>query len=148
MTTVLVSLISIVSVIVGALLNHLLTRSGQMRERILEERKQEGRDLITAITEHYDAALHLAPLKILKVPVKAEDQKMLDDARRRALRTLRDRIYLASDVKKGNLLKRWINAFNAFNDSEDSDDNDEITAFVSEYEAICDLIVKAAMKGA
>jgi len=139
------ALISLVSVIVGILLSHSLTRSGQKTQWILEQRKLEGRELIGAITEHYDAIMfHLAPSILKNIPVKAEDQTQLNDARRRALRTLSDRIYLASDVKQGKLSKRWVDAFNAFKDNKESEG---VTAFVREYEAICDFIVKAGTKG-
>ena len=118
MITALVSIVSIV----GIILTHILTRSGQTNQWILEQRRLEGRELIGAITEHYDAIMsHLPPSIIKNVPVKAEDQSQLDDARRKPLRTFRDRIYIATDVKQGNLSKRWIEAFNAFKDNKESD---------------------------
>jgi hypothetical protein len=136
------TLVGVVSMIIGIILTHILSRYGQANQWTLEQRRLEGRELIGAITEHYDAIMYyLAPSIAKNVPVKADDQCQLDDARRKALRALRDRIYLASDVKQGNLLKRWIEAFHAL---KEGDDSESVNAFQREYEDLCDLIVKAA----
>ncbi len=136
------ALVGIASMIIGIILTHILSRYGQANQWTLEQKRLEGRELIGALTEHYDAIMYyLAPSVAKNVAVNPDAQSQLDDARRKALRALRDRIYLASDVKKGNILKRWIEAFHAF---KEGDDSETVDAFQKEYEAICNLIVKAA----
>ena len=132
------ALVSLISVIAGALLNHQLTRSGQTNKWILEERKQEARELLTALTEQFDATLRF---RLRGIEIASEQRKLLDEADRKANRALRDRIFLAQDVKQNNLLRRWIDAKNAFSE------NFEVNVFADEIAAISDSIVKAATKG-
>jgi hypothetical protein len=65
----------------------------------------------------------------------------MEDAQSNAIRTIRDRIVIAEDVRSANILKRWIDAFTMYKATYNPG------PLTREYEAISEAIIDAAMKG-
>jgi hypothetical protein len=87
----------------GVALGHFLTRSWQHKQWLLDQRKEEWRELLTALAESLRASLKIYPARSLS----GDEEREIVNAQADSFRVIRDRIYIAIDVKELDLENRW-----------------------------------------
>lgn len=118
----------------GIVVGHVLTRSWQRKQWILDNRKEEFRELLTALAE----SLRIQMTKHAGALLNASEQKALIDAQAMVMRTIRDRIFIANDVERLNIENVWSAAVMSHHRTLD------ITPLAYTYRSIRDEVVKAA----
>jgi hypothetical protein len=83
---------------------HLLTRSWQREQERLDNKKQEYRELMTAMADAYTQLLRLGSGVVAD---SREVQAEIDSARFNSHRAIHDRIYIAETIKKMRLFENW-----------------------------------------
>jgi hypothetical protein len=102
--TMVVSGLGIGGTLGGIVLGQYLTRSWQREQWFLDRRKEEFRELLSALTRSYSTITQLTPsLKSLS----ERQQQAMDEAEATALAVVQDRIFIAMDVQELNVLQRW-----------------------------------------
>jgi hypothetical protein len=123
--------------LVGILVGHVLTRSWQQKQWMLDRRKEEWRELLTTLTASFVTICKLTgPMRALD----GNDMRELDEAQTVAQTTIRDRIFIAKEVKELKICETWMAAARAF-------EKDMIyMPFAEQYAVINAKIVDAATK--
>lgn len=111
-------LFTLAGVIIGALLTSILTRSWQQEQWLLEKRREEYRELLSAITLAYMALANIGELRILG-GLTREIQLDSERAIVESFRTLRDRIVIAGEIKSANSLDEWATAVQNYRRTND-----------------------------
>jgi hypothetical protein len=88
----------------GIVVGHFLTRSWQQQQWLLDNRREEYRELLNAITTSYMAFVHIAEQTGLGTTVSPEITLRAEQSAIDSFRTLRDRILIADEVKFANRL--------------------------------------------
>jgi hypothetical protein len=122
---------------VGILVGHVLTRSWQQKQWMLDRCKEEWRELLTTLTCSFVTTCKLnGPMRALD----GDDMRALDEAQTVAQTTIRDRIFIAKEVKELKIYETWVTAARAF-------EKDMIyIPFAEQYAVISAKIVDAATK--
>jgi hypothetical protein len=89
------------SALIAALLVHLLTQSRERERWILDCKKQEFKELMTALTESYVWTIRMHG------PSDEQLQRSHAEARANVLRVFRDRLYISDDLPLGPLAQQW-----------------------------------------
>jgi len=128
---------SAIGPLVGILVGHVLTRSWQQKQWMLDRRKEEWRELLTTLTGSFVTICKLTgPMRALD----GDDMRALDEAQTVAQTTIRDRIFIAKEVKELKIYETWVTAARAF-------EKDMIyIPFAEQYAVINAKIVDAATK--
>jgi hypothetical protein len=123
--------------LIGILVGHILTRSWQQKQWMLDRRKEEWRELLTTLTRSFVTICKLTgPMRALD----GDDMRALDEAQTVAQTTIRDRIFIAKEVKELKIYETWVTATRAF-------EKDMIyMPFAEQYAVINAKIVDAATK--
>src|SRR5271167_4168174 len=90
--------------LVGLLVGHLLTRSWQRQQWLMDNKKQEYRELMSALTKNYGI---LAQYKAPMVALDGMTQRRIAEAEGEALQILRDRIFIRKEVEDANVQALW-----------------------------------------
>ena len=86
----------IVSGFIAAVVVHLLTQSRERERWILDCKKQEFRELLSALSDAYSKTITmLSPQR----PLDGDEHTRLQEAQSNSVRIIRDRIYIAKDIK-------------------------------------------------
>jgi hypothetical protein len=129
--------IGLLGTCIGAGLVYLSTRKIQQDQWLRDSRKAEFSELLKALSQSYGVMISLrTPGRLLD----GHDLTNLEEAEASALRTIRDRIFIADDVARDNILELWTNASKTFDDCRD------FAKFRASYNLINEVIVKAAMQ--
>ncbi len=129
--------VSSLSALGGIVVGHWLNRSWQQRQWVLDNRKSEARELLTALAESYTALMRLRE----GVATSPEVQTMIDDAADKAIRCLADRIFLAERLEREDALNRWVKAMTTFHREL------EPFALRGEYEGLRATIIRTILEG-
>jgi hypothetical protein len=122
--------------LIGVIIGHLLTRSSERKRWRLDKEAEEYRDLLDALSAAY---LSLGKIELARgtdrirrtpEPLQEEDA---------AFRLLRDRMFVASKIRRGKILERWTEACKRFTGGQDT-----YTEFSTKYDAIADTIIRLA----
>ena len=70
---------------------------------MVDQRKEEWRELLTALAESLRVSLKIYPTRVLS----GEEERLIVEAQSNSFRTIRDRIFIASEVKELNIENRW-----------------------------------------
>jgi hypothetical protein len=127
---------SSVGPLVGVIIGAMLTRAWDRRKWINENRKQEYRELLTALTNACTALIDNAQA-LVQSPA---EQIFARDEYFKSLRVLQDRIFIANEVSKMGLFDRWGMAIKDLLETKD------LHKFEDSFEAMKNEIVKQAMK--
>ena len=73
---------------------------------MLDRHKEEWRELLTALAESLRCALKVYPMRLLD----SDEQREIVNAHADCFRVIRDRIFIASEVKRLDLENRWSTA--------------------------------------
>jgi|SRR6267154_3344340 len=122
--------------LVGVLVGALLARSWDRRKWTNENRRQEYRELLTALTSACTALIDNAQAVVQSPP----EQIFARDEYFKSLRVLQDRIFIANEIGKMNLFDRWGTAM------KDLQETRNFHKFEDTFEAMRKEIVKQAVK--
>src|ERR1700733_13084140 len=91
----------------GIVVGHFLTKSSQQKQWLLNNRKDEFRELLTAMAESMTAAMKVDP-RVRRITT--EEQDAIVQTQANFFRVVRDRIYIADDVGKLEVEIKWLRA--------------------------------------
>lgn len=120
----------------GILVGHFLTRSWQQKQWMLDRRKEEWRELLTTLTRSFVTICKYGPMSVLD----SDDMRAVDEAQTVAQTTIRDRVFIAREVKELNISETWAKAARAFEKDR------TFMPFAEQYALINARIVDAATK--
>jgi hypothetical protein len=122
--------------LVGLLVGHFLTRSWQKKQWLLDNEKQEYRELLDALSGAY---LSLAKTELVRGTDRVRSTPETSEAEDAAYRLLNDRIFIASKLKEENVFEQWTTMYKRFTGGQDT-----FTEFSSKYTAIHNTIIRLA----
>lgn len=135
--TLFLAIWGVVAPFLGVLAGSFLTSWWQHKQWVLDNKKQEYRELLSALSDAYGRICILQQPGVASGP---EEQRTLQETHLSALRTIRDRIFIVSDLNRDEILKLWLEATDHF-------ENDRLYLdFRQRYNEINSRIVKAAHK--
>lgn len=88
----------------GIVLGNYLTRSAHHKQWLRDNRKEEFKELMSALVA---PGIELLFFQTMKNTPLAQPLDLWVNARKIAIKTFSDRIYIADDLKKGNLFARY-----------------------------------------
>ena len=137
--TLVVAGMGIVGTLGGSVVGHLLSRSTQREQWERDCRKEEFRELLRALSDHFTILREFERLTYHQTP---EEREKLTDAEANFFRIVHSRIYIADDVDQLNIKNRWIDAVKRYRAQPDKPD---LQTFDKAYYEVNDAIVKAAL---
>jgi hypothetical protein len=87
----------------GILVGHFLSRSWQQEQWLMDRRKEEWRELLTALAESLRVSLKIYPARA----PSGQEERDIVEAQSNSFRVIRDRIFIALDVQRLNIENRW-----------------------------------------
>jgi hypothetical protein len=125
-------------VVIGSLLTYLSTRSAQRAQWLRDCRKEEFRELLRALSEHF--AILSEFWRIVQTP---EDREKLTDAEANFFRVVHSRIYIADDVNRLGIKNKWSDAVKRYRANPQAPD---LQTFYKAYCEVNGTIVNAALR--
>jgi hypothetical protein len=122
--------------LVGILVGSYLTTRAQRTYWVLDNKRSEYRKLLTTLTRSYSTIVNLRSQGI----VSGRDEIKCEQMRIAALNVIRDRIFIAKEVKEMGLLEKWAVATHDFNKSRDYE------LFATQFAKVADLVRSHAAK--
>ena len=120
-------LFTIGGVIIGSILTYTLTRRWQREQWIADSRKEEFRELLTAIAKSMDVHIRIWREGRPQTP---EDQVELQEAVSETFRTFHDRVFISEEIDQFRIEKIWVDAAKTYKETFDAevlfDAHDEI----------------------
>jgi hypothetical protein len=113
--TLIVGALGIGGTLGGIICGHLLTRSWQRKQWLLDRRADEFRELLTALSD----SLRVSMLMHSGGALGPNEQREIANAHSAAIRVIRSRIFVFYDIAKLDIELRWIRAVNAHKESLD-----------------------------
>ena len=107
-----VAAFGIVTAFSGVLIGQRMARNTQRAQWLRDCRKQEFKELLGTLTRSFTT---ICTKRQYMVPQSHEDQIALHEAEANALMTIKDRIFIAADVKRLDIYKLWNSAVNEYN---------------------------------
>lgn len=126
-----------VSGLVAAAAFHWFTQKRERERWLLDNRKQECRELLSALSDAYLALVNSKPLD----KMSTEELEQLRAIQTNSVRLIRDRIFIADDIMLNETSNRWLRAM------ERCEARIDVQHLHKEYEAIRTMVVNAARKG-
>src|SRR6266851_6871445 len=114
---------SLLGPLVGVLVGAWLARSWDKQKWLSDNRKQECRELLTAVTHAATAILDRdTGTDVLS---QMRKQALANDAYLISLKVFQDRIFIAGDVERAKLFDMWPVAVNRYNSTKDRNEFDD-----------------------
>lgn len=101
---------AVVGPLVGVMLGTYLTLRIQKQRWVLDNKKEEYRELLSALTESFHTILGLAPMSARST----EEQRESLQAHWKAMTVINDRIFITDEIRKLDVMNRWKTAFHEF----------------------------------
>jgi hypothetical protein len=108
--TLIVAALGIFGTLAGVVVGQVLSRSWQREQARLDIKRQEYRELMTAMADAYTQLLRAGS----GVSVSGEARAEIEAARYNSLRTMHDRIYIAGRVRELDLPQSWAAEMNRY----------------------------------
>jgi hypothetical protein len=109
--TLVVAIVGICGTLSGVLLGQWMSQRSQRKQWRMDKRKEEWRELLTTLTHSFATICQLTgPMMVLD----SDDQRKLSDAQTIAQTTIRDRIFIAKEVKNLKIYETWVTAARQF----------------------------------
>lgn len=105
MVTLVAAGVGVGGALVGIVIGHFLTRNSQHKQWLLDNRKEEFRQLVSALTEA--TVEHLAYI-LSQGTSEPEPRSIWMVAQKRAFCAITDRVYIASDIDKIDASNRYM----------------------------------------
>jgi len=131
-------LFTVGGVVIGSLLTYFLTRRWQREQWRNDNRKEEFRELIAALTASAMAFMTRTPYLDDRIVRREKEERHA--LYLEALRVIKTRIFIARDVKEMNLFDRWGESIRVMEES------DTIDQFEETFEKLRDEIIERATK--
>lgn len=97
----------VIAPLVGILVGHYLSRSWQQKQWMQDRRKEEWRELLSVLTRSFvTISKYSGPMMVLD----GDDMRTVDEAQTVAQTTIRDRIFIAKEVKELRIYEIWVKA--------------------------------------
>lgn len=128
----------LVGLLIGVFVGAWLARSWDRKKWMNDNRKQEYRELLTALTNGATAVIERYSPKIS--PLTKDEMEAATNRYMDAMKTIKDRIFIAEDMDRMAIFDRWAKAVKTAQDARD------IKKFESIFETIRKEIVSAATK--
>lgn len=128
---------AVVGPLIGVMLGSYLSMRMQRSHWVVDNKKEEYRELLSALTLAFTDIVAFHNPMVAHTP---EQQRAYAETERKALIVIRDRLFIANEVKEMDLLKRWNKA------TRDFDNNGDNTAFAESFGEITRSITSAAMQ--
>jgi hypothetical protein len=126
----------LISGLVAAFVVHLLTQSRERERWILDCKKQEFRELLSALADSYVAVRDCCDPK--RPTISAEEKNRLSTASMNFYKVMRDRIFVVEDLPLSDMRRRWFRVFKEYGEVKKLDRVDEV------FQEVTDIIVEAA----
>lgn len=123
----------IVAGFIGAFGTHLLTQSRDREKWILDNKKQEYRELLSALSDSYVSLV--AFINSFSGKPDESETKQFRDSVLNLTRVVRDRLYITEDMDVGQLLVVWRQVTERFFEHRNVD------LFCDEYKVVSNLII-------
>jgi hypothetical protein len=129
---------SVAGPLVGVLIGAYVANRNQRKHWIADNKKQEYRELLTALTRAFGAMLELRGAGM--IALGPEDQRAYGAMETQALQIIRDRLFIADEVTQMDLLNRWADA------TKDFDSTHNPRTFAAGFGKIADSVTASAKK--
>jgi hypothetical protein len=137
--TLIVAGLGILGTLVGVVVGHMLSRSWQRKQWVLDNRKQEVQELLSALSETISAQM------MTNLPfgsMDPADRNRIVEAQARSFRSIRTCVFLARDLDRIQLEQNWVKALGAF--EEDRDTGELNTAFIRLRDQLLQIVLGKA----
>jgi hypothetical protein len=126
-STIVLSIWSAVGSLVGVWFGGHIAQRSQREHWVADNKRQEYRDLLTDITDAYLLVMrNSAPM----VAYSPEEQKERDDAERKSLETVRNRLFINDALEREKIMDLWTKAL------RDMDHTKDMQLFKKRYEEV------------
>ena len=130
----------IVGTVLGAFLTQHLGKSARREEWLRDTRKQEYKEVLTALSTAYlELVRYGTPGTVVVVP--GEIERRISDLEAATYRVLHDRIFIARELESEDISKRWTEAVENFARSRNEGYE---RRFAERFKSIRESIVKLA----
>jgi hypothetical protein len=123
--------------LVGVLVGAYLTGRRQRRDWLADNKKEEYRELVSGLTKGLSTYLQLYVAQTIRT---GEDQKRLQESLASIMEITRSRLFIAKEVKRLDVVKRWHDLTGSFENDRDN------IAFARGVGKLLDEILDAAVK--
>jgi hypothetical protein len=127
----------VVSVLIGVLVGAYIANRNQKKQWVADNKKQEYRELMTALSEAFNAVLDETVPNVAYGP---EEQRAFARAKTKLVTAIGDRIFIAQELREMKVLDRWQSVVRDFHKTHDE------KAFTDTFVAITNELVKAATR--
>ena len=133
------SLIGLGGAVIGILLGHFLTRSSQHRQWLRDNRKQEFKEVVTAISQYIIEHMGYVASQSSVIP---QSKQAYVDSMKATYCVLADRIYIHADLDEKKIPERFVEIMDLFRNTgtEFGKAADEATTLITE-------VIAMALKG-
>lgn len=136
---VVVGIWAVVGPLVGILIGAYIANRNQRKNWIADNKKQEFRELLSALVEASSSLIAFYTPMALHGP---EDQRACDRVEKKSVEVIMDRIFIAREVKELDLLKRWTKALSLVRGTDHLTFSDEFVKISSDITAAALKIVE------
>jgi len=126
---------SAVGPLIGVLVGAYIANRNQRRQWLLDNRKQEYRELLSALSSAFIA---LTRLNTPMIAIPGELERELRNAETESFRILRDRLFIATEIRDTRILGLWLEA------TRDVDHDRDLVKFADRFNQINKTIVYLA----
>jgi uncharacterized membrane-anchored protein YjiN (DUF445 family) len=123
--------------LIGVMLGSYLTVRGQRRQWIADNKKQEYSELLTTLSRTVGEVITYHTPPVAHPP---HDQLVYDESIKKAATVIIDRIFIAREVQRMELVKRWREALT------DLENNDDLAEFANRFHGMLQDITEHAMR--
>ena len=136
-TTIILGIWAALGPLVGVRYGHALSKRLQTERWVVENKKQEYREVLGAITEAFSTIVRYGSAGIATGP---DEQRARDRAESVSSGILRDRLFIARELEELNALNRWVEA------TRDFDNQHDITQFTQRFAKLASDIREVALR--
>jgi hypothetical protein len=138
--TLVVAVVGITGTLGGVVLGQWMSRSWQREQWLLDNRKQEFHELVSALTSTVVDVIVYKEARDAKSERAPEFLNKIIDTHHQVYNVIADRIYIAKDVKALNIIDRYIEILRELREStDDSGPADRMSELIIEIVAVARL---------
>ena len=136
-STIILGIWAALGPLVGVRYGHVLAKRLQKEHWTTDNKKQEFREVLSAITEAFSTIVRYGSIGAGSGP---EEQRARDRAESTSFAILRDRLFIARELEELRAIHRWSEA------TRDFDDQRDITQFTQRFAKLTSDIKEAALR--
>jgi hypothetical protein len=118
-STIVLGVWAAVGPLVGVRYGHDLGKRWQKEHWISDNKKQEYRELLGVLTDSFSTIIQFARTPKQTVLFTNDETQKRHAAEIAALAAIQNRLFIANEIRKLNLLDRWVSATRSFEDNRD-----------------------------